>query len=65
MALTKMQELFVWGYGPFTGLNQEDNVLVPTHLDLLVKARAQTNLTASVNRVKQIDCYGLHSAVVT
>ena len=52
MALTKTQELFVWGYGPFTGLNQDENVLIPTHLDLLVKARASTNLTPAVNRVK-------------
>lgn len=52
LALTKTQELFVWGYGPFTGLNTDDNVLTPTHLDLLVKARAQTNLTSAVNKVK-------------
>ena len=33
LALTKTQELFVWGTGSLTGLDVEENVCIPTHLD--------------------------------
>lgn len=42
LALTKSQELYVWGTGSLTGLDREDNVYVPTYLDLFRKAKAKT-----------------------
>ena len=64
LALTKTQELYSWGFGPFTGIGTDDNVLVPTHLDIYMRGKAD-RMTPAVNKIKQIDCYGLHSAVIT
>jgi len=38
LALTKTSELYVWGTGILTGLDTEENVGVPTHLDFSQKA---------------------------
>ena len=65
LALSKTQELFVWGDGYLTGLGVEENVSVPTHLDLYSKAVAKERLTPVVNKISQIACGGLHTAVVT
>ena len=65
LALTKTLELYVWGTGSLSGLAVEENVCVPTHLDLTVKARSAAPLTPAVNKIVQIACGGLHSAVVT
>ena len=51
LALTKTQELYSWGFGPFTGLGEDDNVLVPTLLDIYMKGKAE-RLTPAVNKIK-------------
>jgi len=65
LALTKTMDLYVWGCGPLTGLDVEQNVCVPTHLEFLHKARSQSTMTASMNKITQIACGGLHTAIVT
>ena len=54
MALTKSDELYVWGSAMLTGLNDKENRCVPATIAQL-----------SCNNVKQIACGGLHSIVLT
>ena len=65
LALTKTQELFVWGTGSLTGLDVDDVVPVPTLLDFFKKAKASTTPTSQANKISLIACGGLHTAVVT
>ena len=65
LAITKTQDLYVWGTGPLTGLNVEENVGIPTLLDFFTKAVSSTPMTAAGNKITQIACGGLHTAVVT
>ena len=65
LAITKTQDLYVWGTGPLTGLNVEENVGIPTILDFVSKAVSSTPLTAANSKITQIACGGLHTAVIT
>lgn len=65
LALTKTQDLYVWGTGSLTGLNTEETVVIPTLLDFFTKAKSATPLSSSVNKIATIACGGLHTAVVT
>jgi alpha-tubulin suppressor-like RCC1 family protein len=38
---------------------------IPTHLDFFAKAKSSAPLSSSVNKITQIACGGLHTAVVT
>ena len=65
LALTKTHDLFVWGCGPLTGLNVENNVSIPTHLDFFNVAKSEGTLTQNNNKISQIACGGLHTALIT
>lgn len=65
LALTKTQDLYVWGTGSLTGLGLEENIGIPTHFDFFTKAKSEASLSSSTNKITQIACGGLHTAVVT
>ena len=51
LALTKTQDLYVWGCGSLTGLDVEQNVCVPTYLDFSNKAKSRSKLTSVNNKI--------------
>ena len=55
----------MWGCGSLTGLDVDQNVCIPTYLDFFNKARSKSKLTSLNNKINQIACGGLHTALIT
>ena len=51
LALTKTQDLYVWGCGSLTGLDVDQNVCIPTYLDFFSKAKSKSKLTSMNNKI--------------